>query len=66
MNCPHCKQDIETKEPKGYALVSTNGREQKVVDRIELTPEPIFVYVPEKRYKVHAQSIPVICIEERE
>lgn len=62
--CPHCHKDIE--EPKGYALISTDGKEQKVVDSITLAPESMKFYVHEVRRKVHAEEIPVICIMERE
>lgn len=52
--------------PNGYTLVSVDGKAQKVVDRITLAPEVISFYVPEVQRRIHAEEIPVVCIEERE
>ena len=62
--CPHCNLAIDPQpEPKGYPLVSTNGREQKVVDNFLLPAQS--VYSPETQTQILVDQVLIICIEER-
>jgi len=62
MNCKHCGEPIEEKpEPKGYALVGMDGKEQKIVDDF-LSPAK---KVQSDGVRIGVEQFPVICVVER-
>ncbi len=60
MICPHCKQDIEEKPA---ALVTINGKPQKIVRRSAITR----LSRNGKRYagRNYSPAIPLLIVEER-